>query len=163
MASKYAFAHNTSVNTATGSTPYEVIFGTKPQIPHCFKLGLMRDETKLCHFNFCDGLHPHSHNLSQTNTSHDRLLHKCPSHSFSTRVNQFKRFYAETYRVSRETTDKANENRNKNKLGKKRKKVKKSFVRILKRNSINQGNCFLSVQAHTRFSERLQLPLMKLS
>ena len=118
MASKYAFARNTSENTATGSTPYEVIFGTKPQLPHSFKLGVMKDTTKLCHSDLCDGLHPHSHNLSQTNTSLERMLRKCPSPSFFTRVNQFKRLYADTYRVSRETTAKANENRNKDKLGK---------------------------------------------
>ena len=77
----------------------------------------MRDTRKLCHFDFCEGLPPHSHNLSQTNTSFDRLLHKCPSPSFFTRENQFKGLYAKTYRVSRETTDKANEYRNKQKLG----------------------------------------------
>ena len=46
------------------------------------------------------------------------MLHKCPSPSFFTRENQFKRLYTETYRVLRETTDKANEYRNKHKLGK---------------------------------------------
>ena len=118
LAPKFAFAHNTSVNTATGSTPYETIFGSKPQIPLSLKLGLMRDTRKLCHSDFCEGLLPHSHNLSQTNTSLDQLLHKCPSPSFFTRKNQFKRLYAEIYRVSRATTDKANEYRIKHKLRK---------------------------------------------
>ena len=118
MAPKFAFAHNISVNTSTGSTPYEIIFGSKPQKPLSLKLGLMRDTRKLCHSEFCEGLPPHSHDLSQTNTSPDRLLQKCPSPSFLTRANQFKRLYAETYHVSRETTDKANEYRNKPKLGK---------------------------------------------
>ena len=68
-APKFAFALNTSVNTATGSTPYEIIFGSKPQIALSLKLGLMRDTRKLCHSDFCEGLPPHSHNLSQTNTS----------------------------------------------------------------------------------------------
>ena len=77
----------------------------------------MRDTSKLCHSDFCEGLLPHSHNLSQTNTSLDRLLQKCPSPSFFTRENQFKRLDSQTYRVSRETTDKANEYRNKQKLG----------------------------------------------
>jgi len=160
---KFAFAHNTRVNTATGSTPYEIVFGSKPQIPLSPKLGFVRDTRKLCHSDFCEGLPPHSHNTSQTNTSLDRLLHKCPSPSFFTRENQFNRLYAETYRVSRETTDKANEYRNEHKLGKELHIGKKSFATISPKNSINQRNCVLSVQAHTRFSERLQLLLMKLS
>ena len=88
---KFAFAHNTSVNTASGSTTYEIIFGSKPLIPLSLNLGLMRDTRKLCHSDFCEGLPPHSHNLPQTNTSLDRLLHKCPSPSVFTRENQFKR------------------------------------------------------------------------
>ena len=32
LAPKFAFAHNTSVNFTTGKTPYEIVFGTKPQI-----------------------------------------------------------------------------------------------------------------------------------
>ena len=118
MAPKFAFAHNTSVNSATGSAPYEIIFGSKPQIPPSLKLGLMRDTRKLCHSEFCEGLPLHSHDLSQTNTSLHRLLHNCPSACFFTRENQIKRLYAETYLVSRETTDKANEYRNKHKLRK---------------------------------------------
>ena len=118
LAPEFAFAHNTSVNTATGSTPYEIIFGSKPQIPLSLKLGLMRDTRKLCHSDFCEGLPPHSHIDSQKNTSLDRLLHKCPPLSSFTRENQFKRLYAETYRASRETTDKAKECRNKHKVGK---------------------------------------------
>ena len=78
----------------------------------------MRGTRKLCQSDFCKGLPPHSHNLSQTNTSLDRLSHKCPSPSFLTRENQIRRLYAETYRVSREPTDKANEYRIKHKLGK---------------------------------------------
>ena len=33
LAPKFAFAHNTSVNYTTGRTSYEIVFGTKPQIP----------------------------------------------------------------------------------------------------------------------------------
>ena len=33
LACQFAFAHNTSVNSSTGKTPYEVLFGFKPQIP----------------------------------------------------------------------------------------------------------------------------------
>ena len=33
LACQFAFAHNTSVNSSTGTTPYEIFFGFKPQIP----------------------------------------------------------------------------------------------------------------------------------
>ena len=53
LASKLAFAHNTSVNSTTGKTHYEVVFGTKPQTPKSLKLGLYRKKHKLCCSDFC--------------------------------------------------------------------------------------------------------------
>ena len=47
LAPKFAFAHNTSVNYTT-KTLYEIVFGTKPQIPMSLKLGLHRNKHKLC-------------------------------------------------------------------------------------------------------------------
>ena len=44
LAPKFAFAHNTSVNYTTGKTPYEYVFGTKPQIPMSLKLGFYRNK-----------------------------------------------------------------------------------------------------------------------
>ena len=41
LASQFAFAHNTFVNSNTGKTPYEVVFGFKPQKPISLKLGLV--------------------------------------------------------------------------------------------------------------------------
>ena len=38
LAQKFAFAHNTSVNYTTGKTPYEIVFGAKPQISMSVKL-----------------------------------------------------------------------------------------------------------------------------
>ena len=38
LAPKIAFAHNTSVHYTNGRTPYEIVFGTKPQIPMSLKL-----------------------------------------------------------------------------------------------------------------------------
>ena len=32
LVSNFAFAHNTSVDYGTGQTPYEIVFGQKPQI-----------------------------------------------------------------------------------------------------------------------------------
>ena len=37
---KFDFAYNTSANFTTGKTPYEIVFGTKPQLPMSKKLGL---------------------------------------------------------------------------------------------------------------------------
>ena len=48
LAPKFAFAQNTSVNCTTGRTPYEVVLGTKLQIPMSVKLGLYRNKHKLC-------------------------------------------------------------------------------------------------------------------
>ena len=56
LAPKFAFAHNTSVNSTTGKFPYEIVFGTKPQIPMSLKLGLYRNKHKLCCSNFCKDL-----------------------------------------------------------------------------------------------------------
>ena len=61
LAPKFAFAHNTSVNYTTGKTPYEIVFGTKPQIPMSLKLGLYRNKHKLCCSEFCKNLPSHSH------------------------------------------------------------------------------------------------------
>ena len=38
---KFVFSHNTSVNCTTGKTPYEIVFGTKPQIPMSVQLGFI--------------------------------------------------------------------------------------------------------------------------
>ena len=43
LAPSFVFAHNTSVNYTTGKTPYEIVFGTKPQSPVSLKLGLYRN------------------------------------------------------------------------------------------------------------------------
>ena len=56
LAPNFAFARNTSVNYTTGKTPYEIVFGTKPQIPLSLKLGLYRNKHKLCCSNFCKDL-----------------------------------------------------------------------------------------------------------
>ena len=85
LAQKLAFAQNTSVNTATGSTHYEIVIVSKPQIPLSLKLALMRVTRKICHSDFCEWFHPHPHISSQTNTSLNRLLQNCPSPSFFTR------------------------------------------------------------------------------
>ena len=59
LAPKIAFAHNTSVNYSTGRTPYEIIFGTKPQNPISLELGLYRNKHKLCSSDFWKDLPSH--------------------------------------------------------------------------------------------------------
>ena len=61
LAPKFAFAHNTSVNYTTGKTPYEFVFGTKPQIPMSLRLVLHRNKHKLCCSKFFENLPSHSH------------------------------------------------------------------------------------------------------
>ena len=61
LAPKIAFAHNTSVNYTTGKTPYEIVFGAKLQNPMFVKMGLYRNEHKLCCFEFCTDLPPDTH------------------------------------------------------------------------------------------------------
>ena len=46
LAANFAFAHNTTINASTGLTPYEIVFGQKPQIPISLKLGLLRNSEK---------------------------------------------------------------------------------------------------------------------
>ena len=48
QAPKFAFAHNTSVNYTSGKNPYEIVFGTKPQISMSLKLGLYWNKHKFC-------------------------------------------------------------------------------------------------------------------
>ena len=73
LAPKFAFAHNTSVNYTTGKTPYEIVFGAKPQILMSVKLGLYRNKHKLCCSEFCTDLPPHSHD---ENSAMNELLQK---------------------------------------------------------------------------------------
>ena len=58
---KIAFLHNTAVIYSRGYAPYEILFGTKPQIPLSLKLGLLRDNQKKCTSEYCSNLTPHSH------------------------------------------------------------------------------------------------------
>ena len=98
LTSKFAFAHNTSVNYTTGQTPYEIVFGTKPQVPMTLKLGLLRDKDKQCKSEFCDALQSHAHSeISLPNNSLNRLLRPQLSDELLKRENEFKRICSSTY------------------------------------------------------------------
>ena len=52
LAPKFAFAHNRNVNYTTGKTPFEILFGTKPQISMSLKLRLYRNKHNFAVQNF---------------------------------------------------------------------------------------------------------------
>ena len=118
LASNFAFEHNTSVNYTTGQTPYEIVFGTKPQVPMTLKLGLLRDKDKQCKSEICDGLQSHTHSEnSLPNNSLNRLLRLQLSDEILKRENEIKRIYSSTYQQFRQIKSKAHKHRNRFKLG----------------------------------------------
>ena len=118
LAPKFAFAHNTSVNYTTGLTPYEIVFGTKPQVPMTLKLVLIRDKNKQGRSEYCEGLKHHTRSENQLpNKSLDQLLRPQLSDELIARENDFKRICSSTYQRCRQITSKAHEYRNRFKLG----------------------------------------------
>ena len=118
LAPKFAFAHNTSVNYTTGKTPYEIVFGTKPQFPMSLKLGLYRNKHKICCSDFCKDLPPHSHSENNLkNQLLDNLLRPQLSHALLERERDFKRIYSATFERCREQTARSHAYRNRFKLG----------------------------------------------
>ena len=117
LAPKFAFAHNTSVNYTTGKTPYEVVFGTKLQIPMSLKLGFYRNKHKLCCFDFCKDLPSHSHSENNLrNQLLDNLLRPQLSHTLLERERDFRRIYSATFERCREQTARSHAYRNRFKL-----------------------------------------------
>ena len=103
LAPKFAFAHNSSVNYTTGKTPYEIAFGTKPQIPMSVKLGLYRNKHKLCCPKFSTDLSPHTHDENSTkNELLQKLLRPQLSQALLDRERDFKRIYSSTFERCRE-------------------------------------------------------------
>ena len=118
LAPKFAFAHNTSVNYTTGKTPYEIVFGTKPQIPMSLKLGLYRNEHKLCCSKFCENLPSHSHSENSfKNELLDNVLQPQLSQALLERERTFKQIYSSTFERCREQTARSHAYRNRFKLG----------------------------------------------
>ena len=118
LAPKFAFAHNTSVNYATGKTPYEIVFGTKPQIPRFLKLGLYRKKHKFCCSEICRDLL--SHSQSENNLKYqllDNLLRPQLSQALLERKRDFKRISCATFERCREQTARSQAYRNRFMLG----------------------------------------------
>ena len=100
---KFAFAHNTSLNYTTGKTPYEIVFGTKPQIPMSLKLDLYRSNHKLCCSEFCKDLPSLSHSENNMkNQLLDNLLKSQLSQALLERERDFKRIFSTTIERCRE-------------------------------------------------------------
>ena len=118
MVPKLAFSHNTVPNASTGISPYEIVFGQKPQIPLSLKIRqLTRNSQLTCSSEFCKDLPLHRHTLQTSkNTKIDKFLK--PTINNSLRENQFKRIYNNAYKKSFDNNNRAHKNRNKHKLGK---------------------------------------------
>ena len=118
LAPKFAFAHNTSVNYTTEKTPYELVFGTKAQIPMSLKLGLYRNKHKLCCSEFCRDLPSHSHSENKMkNQLLDKFLKPQLSQAFLERERGSQRIYSATFERCREQTARSHAYRNRVKLG----------------------------------------------
>ena len=105
IAPKFAVAQNKSVNYTAGKTPYEIVFGTKPQTPMSLKLGFYRNKHKLCCSNFCKDLPPHYHSKnSLKNELLDHLFQSQLSQALIERERTFKQIYSSTFERCREQT-----------------------------------------------------------
>ena len=117
LAPKIVFAHNSSVNNTTGKTSYEIVFGTKPQIPMSLKLGLYRNKHKLCCSKFCKDPLSQSHGEnSLKNKLLDNLLQPQLSQALLERERTFKRIYSSNFERCREQTEQSHAYRNRFKL-----------------------------------------------
>ena len=119
LAPKFAFAHNTSVNYTTGKTPYEIVFGTKPQISMSLKLQLYRNKHKLCCSIFCENFPSHSHR--EISSLKNELLENLPqpqlSQALLEREQTFKQTYSSTFERCREQNVRSHAYRNRFKFG----------------------------------------------
>ena len=96
---QFAFAHKTSSNSCTGTTPYEIVFGFKPQQPFSLKLGLVRDDNNLCQYEFCQSLPNHTHvNKETTHSCMNNFLSSKSSMDLLYRESQFNRKDCQVYR-----------------------------------------------------------------
>ena len=119
MADQFNFAHNTSVNSCIGTTPYEIVFGFKPKIPISLKLHLVRDDNALRQSEFCQSLPNHTHVKEETNHSCiDNLLSSKSLMDLLNEETQFKNVYRKAYGKVREANHRSLAYRNKYKLAK---------------------------------------------
>ena len=95
---EFAFEHNTSVSYATGKTPYEIVFGARPQTPMYVKVGRYRNKHKLGCSEFCTDLPPHTHHENSTKDDLlQKLLRPQLSQALLDRGRDFKRIYSSIF------------------------------------------------------------------
>ena len=117
LAFQFAFPHNTSVNSSTGTTPYEIVFGFKPQIPTSLKVGLVRDDNDLCQSKICHFLPNHTHvNKATSDSCIDNFLSSETSMDLLNCEFQFKNIYRKVFRKVREANHRSLSYRKKYKL-----------------------------------------------
>ena len=101
LASTFAYAVNTQILTHLGKTPYEILFGVKPQVPISLRLGTLRNQQKLCcpkPGSFCENLPPHKHEDESLIAENVRKLIKPNvSADLLQRENDFKQIYTSVY------------------------------------------------------------------
>ena len=118
LASKFAFAHNISVNYTIGKTTCEIVFGTKPQIPMSLKLEIYRNKQILSCSGVCKDLPSHSHSENNLkNELLDNLVRPQLSHTLLEPERDFERIYSATFERCREQTARSHAYRNRFKLG----------------------------------------------
>ena len=100
---QFAFAENTSVISSTGTTPYEFVFGFKPQLPLSLNLGLVRDDNASCQSELCKSLPKHTHvNRETSHSCIDNLLSPKTWMALLKSETQFKSFYRKLSRKVRQ-------------------------------------------------------------
>ena len=118
LAPKFPFAHNTNFKYATGKTSFEIVFATKPQILMSLKLGLYRNNHKLCGSDIWKYLPSHSHSEnSLKNQLLENLIRPQPSHALLEQKRDFKIIYSATFEVCPEQRPRSHAYRNQFKLG----------------------------------------------
>ena len=118
LAPKFAFAHNTTVNYTTGRTPWEIVFGTKAQIPMTLKFGPYRNKRKPCCSEFCKDLSSQSHSENNLkNQPLDKLFRPQLPHGLLEGERDFERIYSATFERYRKQTARLHAYRNRFKLG----------------------------------------------
>ena len=121
---QFIFAYNTNINTSTGMSPYEILYGIKPSVPSTFKLGTFRKYNRTCDTqdpeSFCYGLPQHTHEKPSLALNPHSQTFQAPliSQNILKRENQFKHIYSKAYQNSRKKFAQAHKYHNSHSLAK---------------------------------------------
>ena len=129
---QFAFALSTSVNSSTGTTPYEMVFGFEPQTPVPLEMGPVRDDNDLCQSEVCQILSNHTHlNKETSHSCIDKLKSSKSSMDSTNRERQFKNIYRKVYRKIRDANHRSLSYWNKYKLAKPLRVGQKTFRKMI--------------------------------